>query len=77
MTDAVNLTPTNIVFSLNGNVLDLSWAADHIGWTLQTNGVSLLSTNSWFAYPNSAATNHVFITIDPTRSSLYFRLIAP
>jgi uncharacterized protein with beta-barrel porin domain len=37
----LNTTPTNITFSVSGNTLNLSWPADHLGWTLQTNSVSV------------------------------------
>jgi hypothetical protein len=62
---------------VNGNVLDLSWPADHTGWTLQTNAVSLVNTSAWFAFPNSSTTNRVLITIDPARNNLFFRLRYP
>jgi fibronectin-binding autotransporter adhesin len=74
--EAVNLTPTNITFSVSGGVLDLSWPADHTGWTLQTNAVSLLSSN-WFPYPNSSTTNRVLIPINPSQGSVFFRLRYP
>src|SRR5262249_53644965 len=35
-TPCVNLTPTNITAVVVGNMLQLSWPADHVGWTLQT-----------------------------------------
>ncbi|MEY4916604.1 MAG: hypothetical protein RL616_517, partial [Verrucomicrobiota bacterium] len=38
----VNTTPTNLVTSVSGNTLTLSWPADHTGWRLQaqTNDLS-------------------------------------
>ena len=47
---AVNTNPTNITTSVSGNVLTLSWPADHTGWRLivQTNNLAAgisLNTN--------------------------------
>ncbi len=70
----VNTSPTNITTVVSGNTLDLSWPADHTGWTLQTNSVGLLSP-SWFPYPGSTATNRVIITFDPTKPSVFYRLV--
>ena len=70
----VNTAPTNITTVVSGNTLTLSWPADHTGWTLQTNSVGLLSP-SWFPYPGSTATNQIFMTIDPTKPSVFYRLV--
>ena len=35
VSEIVNSTPTNIVSKVNGSNLELSWPADHTGWTLQ------------------------------------------
>ena len=49
---SVNTNPTNIMATVSGNVLQLSWPADHTGWRLlvQTNhlaaGISV-NTNDW------------------------------
>ena len=74
---SVNTNPTNITFAVIGNTLDLSWPADHTGWTLQTNSVGLGATNAWFPYPGSAATNHVILTIDPASVNVFYRLVYP
>lgn len=71
----VSSSPTNITVAFAGNTLDLSWPADHTGWTLQTNSVGLASTNSWFPMAGSTATNHVLFTVDPTRPNVFYRLI--
>jgi autotransporter-associated beta strand protein len=74
----VATNPTNIVFSITGgNTLSLSWPADHLGWTLQTNSVSLANTNFWFPYPGSASVTNVNITIAPTQTNVFFRLVYP
>jgi autotransporter-associated beta strand protein len=73
----VNTSQTNITASFSGNTLDLSWPADHTGWTLQTNSVGIASTTSWFPLAGSSATNHVVITVDRTKGSVYYRLVYP
>ena len=72
---AVSATPTDITSAFFGNSLDLSWPADHTGWTLQTNSVGITSVNSWFPLPGSAATNHVVITVNRTLGNVFYRLV--
>lgn len=74
---STSTTPTNIVFSTAGNTLNLSWPADHPGWTLQTNAVSVAATNSWFNYPGSAGVTSVNIPIDSSKTNVFFRLVYP
>jgi autotransporter-associated beta strand protein len=71
----VALNPTNIVSSVSGGQLNLSWPADHIGWRLQaqTNG---LGTN-WVDVPGATLTNGFTVPIDPANGSVFFRLISP
>jgi len=82
MVSSVNTTPTNILASLSGTNLTLSWPADHTGWRLlmQTNnlanGISL-NTNDWGAVANSASTNLVTIPINPAAPTEFYRLIYP
>lgn len=79
---SVATNPTNIVASVSGNNLNLSWAADHIGWRLlmQTNnlakGVSS-NTNDWGTVSGSAGTNQVKLTIDSTKPAEFYRLVYP
>ena len=79
---AVNTTPTNIISSVSGSTLTLSWPSGHTGWTLQTQ-TNLLSvgltpaTNTWFSVAGSAATNTVVMTIDPTQPTVFYRLVYP
>ena len=74
---SVNTNPTNIAFVVSGSTLDLSWPTDHTGWTLQTNAAGLASSGSWFPYPGSAATNRIVITVDPSKPSVFYRLVYP
>ncbi|HEV2434527.1 MAG TPA: autotransporter-associated beta strand repeat-containing protein [Verrucomicrobiae bacterium] len=70
----VATNPTNIMVSVSSGNLNLSWPADHLGWTLQTNSVGLAATNMWFAYPGSASVTNVTIPIDTTRTNVFYRL---
>jgi autotransporter-associated beta strand protein len=72
----VATTPTNINFALSGNTLTLSWPPNHLTWSLQSNIVSVVSTN-WFPVPNSATNTQYLVTINPARSNVFYRLVAP
>ena len=71
--------PTNIVVQVSSSQLQLSWPQDHQGWHLQiqTNSpITGLGTN-WVNVPNSAATNQIFIPINPTNGSVFLRMAYP
>ena len=77
---SVNTTRTNITVARNGNQLTLSWPADHTGWRLQaqTNnppGAGL--TTNWADVPGSTAVNSMSFTINPTKGSVFFRMVYP
>ena len=74
---SVNTNPTNITATVSGSSLNLSWPADHLGWTLQTNSVGLTATNQWFAYPGSTSVTNVSIPIDQTKTNVFFRMVYP
>jgi len=75
----VNSNPTNITASVSGNTLTLSWPADHTGWTLecQTNALStgLNPAGTWFTVPGSTSVNTESITMDPTKGTVFYRLV--
>ena len=78
----VNPNPTNITATVSGNLLQLSWPADHIGWTLQAQTNSLgagLNPNAaaWFNVPGSTSVNSVNIMIDPAKGTVFYRLVLP
>jgi autotransporter-associated beta strand protein len=79
---SVNTTPTNITATVSGNVLSLSWPADHTGWRLleQTNnlasGISS-NTNDWMTVPGSAGMNQTNIVINPAQPAGFYRLVYP
>ena len=71
---SVNPNPTNIVTSVSGNTLTMSWPADHTGWLLQSNSLALSNTNGWFTVPGSSTTNKVIITINPASAPVFYRM---
>ncbi|HEV2696147.1 MAG TPA: autotransporter-associated beta strand repeat-containing protein [Verrucomicrobiae bacterium] len=79
---SVNTNPTNIVSSVSGGNLNLSWPADHIGWRLlvQTNSRAVgltAASNTWSTVPGSATTNAVSIPIITANPTVFYRLTYP
>ena len=75
----VNTSPTNIVTSVSGSSLTLSWPPDHLGWHLQAQTNSLhtgLGTN-WATVQGSDITNSFNFIVDPGNGSVFFRLVYP
>ena len=71
--------PTNIVSSVGGGNLTLTWPTNYIGWALQTQtnsrSVGLVpATNAWFDVSGSTATNQVAIPISPAQPTVFYRL---
>jgi hypothetical protein len=75
-TPPVDPTPTNIVSSVSGGVLTLSWPATHTGWTLQvqTNTLAVGLATNWVDVPNSTSTNQVSLPIGSGNPSVFYRL---
>jgi len=73
----INVNPTNLLYSVSGSTLNLSWPGDHEGWMLQSNSVSLAATNQWFAYLGSTNLTNVSITLSASQSNVFFRLVYP
>jgi hypothetical protein len=71
----VSLVPTNIVYQLTGNQLNLSWPTDHLGWRLQYD--TNLADSNWITVPNSTNVTSTNIIIDLSNGSLFFRMIYP
>ena len=67
-------TPTNITWGISGGNYTLSWPSNYVGWSLQTNAVSLLSNTLWFPWPGSTTTNLVTLPIDKAQQNVFFRL---
>jgi len=75
----VNTNPTNLIATVSGNTLALSWPTDHLGWHLQiqTNSLSAGLGTNWVTIPGSDAMDSTNITISPASGSVFYRLIYP
>ena len=75
----VNINPSNITSSVSGNLLTLSWPADHTGWRLQvqTNAISAGLQGNWVDVPGSTSVNTVNITINPANGTVFYRMVYP
>jgi hypothetical protein len=75
----VNATPTNIVSSVTGGNLTMTWPSDHIGWTLQTqtNSRSVGLNTNWFPVTGSTTTNQVTVPVNPANPTVFYRLSLP
>lgn len=75
----VSQSPTNVSWALAGGLLELSWPADRLGWSLQTQTNSLNTglASNWTTIPNSATTNQLSLPIDSGVGGAFFRLVYP
>lgn len=67
---------TNITATLLANSLRLTWPADHIGWRLQVQTNTLLSTG-WVDVPGATMTNQITIPVNPSMGGVFYRMIFP
>lgn len=70
---------TNLVAQLTGNLLALSWPADHAGWRLQvqTNDVTQGLGTNWTDVAGVNTTNQWTAPVDLTNGSIFFRMVYP
>lgn len=73
---AVALNPTNMLAALSGNILTLSWPADHLGWSLQvqTNISNAGVGTNWITVPGSDLITQTNIAINPSNGAVFYRL---
>ena len=72
----VNTNAPQVQVSIASNVLSLAWPTNK-GWTLLTNSAGLTAASQWFPYPNSANLTNVNITMDPSKTNVFFRMVYP
>jgi hypothetical protein len=75
---AFNFFPApTITPAASGNVLQISWPANHVGWTLQaqTNAPGVGIGPNWGIVSGSTTTNQFSTILDNTTGSVFFRLI--
>ena len=73
----ISTTPTNIVFSVNGGNLTLTWPANYTGWTLQaqTNSITVGLSTNWAAVPGSTTVDSMTFPIGTTNGAVFYRLM--
>jgi hypothetical protein len=76
---AVNTAPAALVSSVVGNTLHLSWPADHQGWHLQyqTNSLTSGLGTNWITVPGSDTITSTNITVDPSKPTVFYRMVYP
>ncbi len=64
---------------LSSGQANLTWPQDHTGWTLQeqTNGLNVGLGTNWVTVPGSAGTNQLFLPVNPSNPTVFFRLVYP
>jgi len=80
--NVIQATPTNLVWSVSGTNLTLSWPSDRIGWRLlvQTNNLAgglSLNTNDWATVATSPQTNQMILPLNPSWPQEFYRLVYP
>jgi hypothetical protein len=75
----VNTTPTNVVATVVGNTIQLSWPADHLGWRLQvqTNALNHGLGTNWTDWPSATNVVQTNVVTNPAVGSTFFRLAYP
>jgi fibronectin-binding autotransporter adhesin len=73
---SVATNPTNIMVSVNGGNLSLSWPADHLGWYLQvqTNSLSTGLGTNWVDVPGSSSVTNVVVPVNPDNPTVFYRM---
>jgi autotransporter-associated beta strand protein len=72
--------PPTITSTVVGNQLNLTWPAAWTGGVhlqAQTNSLTVGLSNNWVTIPGTDASNSYSTTIDPTKPTVFYRLIAP
>lgn len=73
----VSLSPPQLVSGVSGGQIQISWPADHLGWTLQvqTNDLSVGLGTNWISIPDSATNTQFAAPLTRENPSLFYRLI--
>lgn len=68
--------PTSLTPVYSGGALNISWPADHIGWTLeaQTNSTYVGISSNWVSIANSFTTNQIAFPVNQSTQTVFFRL---
>lgn len=74
-----SLTPPPLTKSASGGLLNLSWPASHLGYTLQvqTNARSQGLGNNWFPVVGSVSITSTNLPLDNAAGTVFYRLVFP
>jgi autotransporter-associated beta strand protein len=72
-------SPPLTTLAAGGNVLTLTWPADHAGWQLQvqTNNLAQGLGTNWVNVAGSTTTNQMVIPMNENNGSVFYRLVYP
>ena len=70
-------TSVSLSSSVGGGGLQLNWPADHTGWRLQMNPVSLTVPSAWTTVNGSSATNLLIVPLNSATTNVFYRLVYP
>lgn len=74
---AIASYPTNMMLSVSGNTISLTWPSTHLGWILQSQTNSGISPTGWFDVANTSTVTNFPATLDATHPTIFFRLRHP
>lgn len=79
VTSLVNTNAPVLANSIVGNLLTITWPADHLGWRLevQTNEANTGLSTNWFTWPDSTNLTSVSIPASLNNAAVFFRLVYP
>ena len=74
----INPNPPVLQVAYSAGTMSLGWPTN-LGWILQSNSVSLTTTNAWFNYPadGSVTVTNVTITVNPAKTNVFYRMLKP
>ena len=74
----INTNPPALQVGFTNHVLSLAWPTN-AGWILQSNSVGLTTPSAWYPYPANGSTNvtSVNITVDPSKTNVFYRMLKP
>ena len=74
----INPNPPVLQVAYSAGTMSLAWPTNQ-GWILQSNSVSLTTPGAWFNYPadGSVTVTNVTVTVDPTKTNVFFRMLKP
>jgi len=75
----INTNPTNLMLTVSGHTLTLSWPSDHLGWKLQyqTNSLTKGLGTNWITISGSDTMTTTNLTVNPAEPAVFYRMVYP